>query len=96
MLLEELIKYAENAGLEAEDLDELVHDAKGCEASELNNTSDGSQDDENYDLKSEEASVINNTGLQGQIEYLVDFYGDVKEVKDRIENTIEAKGNLKE
>lgn len=55
-------------------LDEMVHDAKGDEAADINNSGeDAGQDSETHDLKSEEASQVNNEGLRAQLEYL---FGD--------------------
>jgi hypothetical protein len=63
-------------------LDDVVHDLKSREASDINNAADDdSSDDTTHDLKSKEASNINNNGVEEQVKYLVTSCGEDEAVK---------------
>lgn len=72
--IDQLKKIAER--LSSEDMDELVHDLKSGEASEINNLSSEDQDEMVHDTKSGEASEINNGGKEAQISFLLDVLGE--------------------
>lgn len=57
--------------LEAEDLDELVHEMKSREA----HGDTEEEMEEALDIAAHEASAINNSGLEGQVQYLLECLG---------------------
>ncbi|MDR6218856.1 hypothetical protein [Deinococcus soli (ex Cha et al. 2016)] len=68
-------------GLLQDDLDELVYDAKGTEASDENNQDTGEQDEHNHDTRESEAASINNGGPAEQLRYLLGHHGSVAAVQ---------------
>lgn len=68
-------------GLSQDDLDELVYDAKGAEASDENNQGNPDQDDANHDAREAEAASINNGGPAEQLRYLLRHHGSVAAVQ---------------
>lgn len=81
------VGYIERLGLDASDLDELVHEMKGAERAASYNSG---IDDEEHGLSaddeldafdeaySDEASEINNGGLEAQVAFLLEALGEVE------------------
>ena len=71
-----LLSHTKRLGLEAENLDEAVHDSVDGIASSAYNSGAGEDIDEVHDTASHYASEINNGGLPAQVAYLVEAYGE--------------------
>jgi hypothetical protein len=77
MNVDELVELAESLGVEPEDLDVIVHEvAQDCSLGELNSTDDEDEQEEIISGSEGRASTINNGGLESQLEFLVERWGE--------------------
>ena len=86
---ERLETEAIEAGMDAEQLDNLVIDLKEKEASDDNNAAESEDGDEaRIEARMEEASTINNGGLGDQIKYIIECLGE-KDAEHEIRQSLE-------
>jgi hypothetical protein len=76
-MIEELLSLCRQKNLTEEDLDELVHEAAAQRAMPaVNEESRPKGQDQLLDAAEVSASSINNEGLEAQLKFLVQHYGE--------------------
>jgi hypothetical protein len=90
-LAERLDVEATEAGMDPEQLDNLVIDLKEKDASDDNNACDAGDealDEDRIEARMDEASALNNEGLGAQIRYIIESLGD-KQAEHEIRQSLE-------